>query len=216
MHYSLKKILGAEELKYFIDYYNSHEHYVTKSMEKLAIPFDDIEFMQKINDLIKNKLGVSEGYTIVGDNYYKHNISYFPHCDATNERAWLNIVIPLAQYQVFGLQKFVVFDQLWLGPNVTWMGNVDIAGDFASNKKTNQRPRDSEFLKHSTDQELPELLWQQFNSNNFNRDYFQGLDGVAYDWTPGDIIVFDSQHIHATGKMQSKSKLGLSIRIERQ
>jgi hypothetical protein len=216
MHYSLKKILSAEELKYFIDYYDSHEHYVTKSMEKLAVPFDDTEFMQKINDLITNKLNVTGDYKIVGDNYYKHSISYFPHCDATNEHAWLNIVIPLAQYQVFGFQKFVVFDQLWLGPNVTWMGNVDIAGDFASNKKTNQRPIDSEFLKQGTDLRLPEVLWQQFDSKNFDRDYFHGLDGFAYNWTPGDIIVFDSQHIHATGIMKSKSKLGLSIRIERQ
>jgi len=216
MHYSLKQILTAEELQYFIDYYDSHEHYITKSMEKLAIPFDDIEFMQKINDLITNKLNVAGDYKIVGDNYYKHNISYFPHCDATNERAWLNIVIPLARYQVFGFQKFVVFDQLWQGPNITWMGKVDIDGDFASNKKTNQRPVDSEFLQHSTDLRLPEVLWQQFNSNSFDRDYFHGLDGFAYNWTPGDIIVFDSQHIHATGAMKSKSKLGLSIRIERQ
>lgn len=216
MHYSLKQILTAEELKYFIDYYDSHEHYVTQTMEKLSIPYDDSDFMSRINDLIKNKLGVTGDYTIVGDNYYKHDRSYFPHCDATNEHAWLNIVIPLAQYNVFGLQKFVVFDQFWLGPNVTWMGKVDIPGDFASNKKTNQRPRDSEFLQNSTDQALPEILWQQFNSNHFDRDYFHGLDGFAYDWRPGDIIVFDSQHIHATGAMKSKSKLGLSIRIERQ
>lgn len=207
--------MSAEDLQYFIDYYNSHEHYVTKGMEKLSIPYDDSDFMTRVNDLIKNKLGVTADYTIVGDNYYKHDRSYFPHCDATNERAWLNIVIPLMQYSVFGPQKFVVFDQLWLGANTTWMGKVSIPGDFASNKKTNQRPWDSQFLQHGTDCSLPEVLWQQFDSNNFDRDYFHGLDGVAYDWIPGDIIVFDSQHIHATGKMQSKSKLGLSVRIER-
>lgn len=215
MHHCLKNILSAEELQYFIDYYNSHERYVTQGMEKLSIPFDDTDFMSRINDLIKQKLSVTEDYKIVGDNYYKHDKSYFPHCDATNERAWLNIVIPLVQYQVFGFQKFVVFDQLWLGANTTWMGNVDIPGDFASNKKTNQRPRDSEFLQNSTDRRIPEVLWQQFDSKNFDRDYFHGLDGFAYSWTPGDIIVFDSQHIHATGVMKSKSKLGLSIRIER-
>ena len=56
MHYSLKQILTAEELKYFIDYYDSHEHYVTQTMEKLSIPYDDSDFMSRINDLIKNKL----------------------------------------------------------------------------------------------------------------------------------------------------------------
>jgi hypothetical protein len=222
MHYSLKNILSADELKYFIDYYDSHEHYVTKGMEKLAIPFDDADFMAVIHDLIKNKLGITANYTIVGDNYYKHDKSYFPHCDATNERAWLNIVIPLVQYNVFGSQKFVVFDQLWLGPNVTWMGpkinkiiDTNITEDFASNKKINQRPTDSEFLQNDTAHALPQVLWQQFDDNEFGRDYLHGLDGIAYNWIPGDIIVFDSQHIHATGKMQCKSKLGLSIRIDR-
>jgi hypothetical protein len=40
------------------------------------------------------------------------------------------------------------------------------------------------------------------------------MSGTSYDWIPGDIIIFDTQHIHATGNMKSKEKLGLSIRIE--
>jgi hypothetical protein len=214
MHYSLKNILSKKELEYFVDYYERHERYVTHGMEKLDIPFDDIDFMSKVDDLIKNKLGIVGDYKIVGDNYYRHSKRYFPHCDATNELAWLNIVIPLMRYETFGEQKFIVFDQLWQGPNMTWMGKVNVTGDFNSNKKTNQKPVDSKFLEHSTNKELPDILWKEFD-DNFNRDYFHGLDGAAYDWTPGDIIVFDSQHIHATGNMKSKRKLGLSIRIER-
>jgi hypothetical protein len=215
MHYSLKNILSKEELTYFIEYYESHERYVTHGMEKLAIPFDDPDFMSRVNELIKNKLGIEKDYKIVGDNYYRHSKRYFPHCDATNERAWLNIVIPLVRYEVFGEQKFIVFDQLWQGHNVTWMGKIQVTGDFNSNKKTNLRPIDSDFLKHSTNAKLPDVLWKEFDNNNFDRDYFYGLDGIAYNWTPGDIIVFDSQHIHATGNMKSKRKLGLSIRIEK-
>jgi len=215
MHYLRKNILTKEELAYFIDYYNSRERYVTFGMEKLSIPYDDIEFMSKINNLLQDKLGIKGDYNVIGDNYYRHSKSYLPHCDATNERAWLNIVIPLEQYEVFGNQKFVVFDQTWAGRNITWTGKIQISGDFASNKKTNQRPVDGEFFRNGTDSELPEELWQQFDENNFDRDYFYSMSGVAYDWIPGDVLVFESQHIHATGKMQSSKKLGLSIRIEK-
>lgn len=215
MHYSCKNILSKEELRYFIDYYNSHERYTTYGMEKLSIPYDDKEFMSVIDDLLQNKLNIDKDYTVIGDNYYRHSKSYFPHCDAINERAWLNIVIPLEQYEVFGKQKFVVFDQKWLGPNLTWTGKIEIPGDFASNKKTNQRPVDSEFFSNGTGTELPQELWEQFNKDYFDKDYFYSMNGTAYDWTPGDIVVFESQHIHATGIMQSAKKLGLSIRIEK-
>ena len=215
MHYSRKKILSDNDLNYFIDYYDSREHYTTFGMEKLTIPYDDKEFMSVVDDLIQNKLNIKEDYKVVGDNYYRHSKSYFPHCDATNEKAWMNIVIPLEQYEVFGKQKFMVFDQTWAGRNLTWTGKIQIPGDFASNKKTNQRPVDSEFFGHGTNLELPIDLWEQFDENNFDRDYFYSMSGTAYDWTPGDIIVFESQHIHATGKMKSVKKLGLSIRIEK-
>ena len=161
------------------------------------------------------KTNIDKDYTVIGDNYYRHSKSYFPHCDAINEQAWLNIVIPLEQYEVFGQQKFVVFDQKWLGRNITWTGKIEIPGDFASNKKTNQRPVDSEFFSNGTGTELPQELWEQFNKDYFDKDYFYSMNGTAYDWTPGDIVVFESQHIHATGIMQSAKKLGLSIRIEK-
>lgn len=215
MHYSLKNILSLEDLNYLIDYYDQREHYVTFGMEKLSIPYEDSEFMSVIDNIIKNKIGIKEKYKVVGDNYYKHSKSYFPHCDALNEQAWLNIVIPLKRYQEIGEQKFIVFDQKWLGPNLTWIGKIQINGDFASNKKTNQRPVDGDFFANGTGNELPENLWDHFNKDIFDKDYFYSMSGFEYDWTPCDIIVFESQHIHATGKMQSAQKLGLSIRIEK-
>jgi len=215
MHYSLKNIISNQILDYLINYYDSKEHYVTFGMEKLSIPYEDKEFMSVIDDILQNKIGINEKYKVIGDNYYRHSQSYLPHCDAINDKAWLNIVIPLQQYNPNGIQKFIVFDQKWLGRNLTWAGNLQLAGDFSSNKKTNQRPVDGEFFKDGSDKELPENLWNEFNKNNFDKDYFYSMDGTAYDWIPGDVIVFESQHIHATGKMQSLRKLGLSIRVEK-
>ena len=215
MHYSLNNILSKEELEYFIDYYDSHDHYLTRGMEKLLIPFGDTEFIAIIDNIIQTKIGVSDQYKIIGDNFYKHEFSYFPHCDATNKKAWLNIVIPLKQYDQFGDQKFIVFDQTWIGENMTWVGNANIGLDFRSNKKTDQRPIDGEFLTNSTNTKLPDEIWQQMDHTYFDQDYFYSMSGTSYDWIPGDIVIFDSQHIHATGKMQSKKKLGLSIRIEK-
>jgi hypothetical protein len=215
MHQSFKNILSIKELEYFIDYYNSQDHYLTRAMEKVLIPFDNEEFMTVIDNLIQNKLGVNEKYKIVGDNFYKHKFSYFPHCDATNEQAWLNIVIPLEQYNKFGDQKFIVFDQMWTGKNMTWCGNANINLDFRSNKKTEQRPVAGEYFTNSTNTKLSDSIWQEMDHQYFDQDYFYGMSGTVYDWQPRDIIVFDSQHIHATGKMQSDKKLGLSIRIEK-
>jgi hypothetical protein len=215
MHYSLKNILSADDLNYLIDYYNSKEHFVTHGMEKLDMPFNDKEFIAVIDNILQNKIGIKEKYKIIGDNYYKHTHSYFPHCDAVNENAWLNIVVPLQQYQVFGDQKFIVFNQTWLGPTITWMGKIQLDGEFVNNKKTNQRPADGEFFRNGTDKELPDDIWQHLNEEYFDKEYLYSMNGVAYDWCPHDVIVFESQHIHATGKMQSTEKLGLSIRIEK-
>lgn len=215
MHYSINNAISATDLNYLIDYFYSKERFITNSMEKLLMPKDDLVFMSYIENLIKTKLNI-DNFRIVGDNFYKHSNSYFPHCDATNEKAWMNIVIPLERYVITGLQSFVVFDQWWSGTPTTWMGKVQMQGDYVSNKKSNTRPCDSELFSLGTDKDLPDDIWAHFDPRKFDKDYFFSMSGKAYDWEIGNIIVFDSQHIHATGKMKSRSKLGLSIRIEHQ
>jgi len=215
MHYSIKNILFKEELDYFINYFYSNERFVTNGMEKLLMPKDDLIFMSYIDNFIKTKLHI-DNFKIVGDNFYKHSNSYYPHCDATDEKAWLNIVVPLERYTVSGQQNFIVFDQQWLGTPTTWMGKVQMQGDYVSNKKSNTRPCDSELFSLGTNKELPNNIWTEINEYKFDKDYFFSMSGELHEWEPGNIIVFDSKHIHATGKMKSGSKLGLSIRIENQ
>jgi hypothetical protein len=213
MHKLLENIITDSELQYLESIFLNGTHILSNGMDKVALPLDDIDFIKLVNDIIVQRLGISAPYDIVGDNFYKHSNSYFPHCDAIEDSAWLNIVIPISRMGARSVQKFIVFDQLWQGKNITWLGNYQFPGDFYSNKKTNNRPCDSEFLENSTGTALPMDIWQHIEQKHFTLDYFHGLSGVAYDWYPGNVLVFDSRHPHATGRMQSTSKLGVSIRI---
>lgn len=213
MHKVLKNIITSEDLNYLSTVFDTEPHRHTQSMEKVDLPLHNEQFFKWAQGIIENRVDVTEPYVIVGDNFYKHSNSYFPHCDAIESTAWLNIVIPMYQWQPFGQQKFIVFDQTWTGGPATWMGSCVIQGDFENNKKRSERPCDGEYFQGGTDAELPEDVWQHLNQKYFTQNYFYSMSGTAYDWSPGDIIVFDSQHIHATGKMQSQSKLGVSIRI---
>lgn len=211
MHKILENILTESDIKYLKQVFDDENHYHTKGMEKASLPLHKIEFHDFVTDLLENKISFNN-YEIVGDNFYRHSNSYFPHCDAIELNAWMNIVIPIELTEIYGQQKFIVFDQCWSGQNATWMGKFKLPGDFSSNKKREDRPCDSEHFCNGTKQELPENLWENLDQTYFDKDYFHGMSGTAYDWVPGHIIVFDSYHIHATGKMQCKSKLGLSIR----
>lgn len=214
MHRIIEQSVTDAELNYFINYYNTHDHYTTHGMEKLSVLNGDDNFLNYIVHFVKEKLNIDD-FTVVGDNFYRHSQSYFPHCDAIEDNAWYNIVVPLIRYNPTKFdQKFVVFDQIWQGANATWIGSLEMQNDFASNKKILARPCDSEFMSNCTDQQLPKNLWQHLDANvNLSQEYLFGLTGMAYNWRPGDLIVFDSHHIHATGNMQSASKLGLSIRV---
>lgn len=213
MHKLLENLVTESELEYLTSIFDNGDHILSHGMDKVLLPLDNAGFRNLVTDIIEKRLGICDPYEIVGDNFYKHGNSYFPHCDAVEETAWLNIVIPIKRFDHVAVQKFIVFDQTWAGKNQTWLGSYQLSGDFYSNKKTNQRPCDSELLESPTGTPLPADIWQHLEQRHFTNDYFHSLSGVAYDWEPGNIIVFDSRHIHATGKMQSHSKLGVSIRI---
>jgi hypothetical protein len=212
MHKIIENFVEPELQEYLLGIFAREQHYNTQTMEKASLPMQDSKFVDCINKIIQNATGAQD-YVIVGDNFYRHAISYFPHCDAIEDSAWMNIVIPLRLENTISQQKFIVFDQTWQGQNATWVGNLKLEGDFYSNKKISERPCDSELLEYKTNMELPLDIWQHIDNKYFNRDYFYSMSGTAYNWAPGNVIVFDSQHIHATGRMQCKFKTGLSIRI---
>jgi hypothetical protein len=43
---------------------------------------------------------------------------------------------------------------------------------------------------------------------------FFGLTGHALNYKPGNLLIFNSKYIHATGKMLAKHKIGLSLKFK--
>lgn len=210
----LKNILTQEELEYLINYfYYSKNSYVIKNgMKKLPILFNDFQLISFLNKIIEEKLNI-KNYKLLGDNFYEHSLSYFPHCDANQTNSWLNIVIPLKLFDLTELeQKFIIFDQQYTSP-ATWIGSLEIENDFDSNKKNNKRICDTDNVLNLTNDTVPSDLWNEIDTTWLSKDYLFGISGTVFRWSPGDVIVFDSRYIHATGKMHVSKKLGLSVRI---
>lgn len=204
------------EIDYLEKYFNSRPEYtITNGMKKHLIcnvP-QDPGFLELLHDIIQNRIGIKEPYELIGDNFYEHSFSYFPHCDAAELNSWLNILLPIKLYDQIEEQKFIVFDQKYNAGNATWMGSYELIGDFLSNKKINTRICDTEHVSDLTLTDIDDNLYNDVNKKYLSKEYLFGMSGDSFPWIPGNIIVFDSKFIHTTGKMNCSKKLGLSVRI---
>ena len=204
------------EIDYLEKYFNSRPEYVvTNGMKKHPVCHVEQEprFLELVHDIVQNRIGIKEPYELIGDNFYEHSFSYFPHCDALQSNSWLNILLPIKLYDQIEEQKFIVFDQKYNAGNATWMGSYELVGDFLSNKKINARICDTESVMHQTGIDINDDLYNNIENKYLSKDYLFGMSGDSFSWTPGDVIVFNSKFIHTTGKMRCNKKLGLSIRI---
>lgn len=212
---SLHNVMSSEELLYLLRYFNDRTDYdVTQGMKKIPIigTVHDPKFLEMIHDIIKNKVGIDKEYVLLGDNFYQHTTSYYPHTDCKQSNSWLNIVVPINLDRVREPQKFIVFDQQY-NTNATWMGTYRMPGNFASNKTMNTRICDTENVNNLTGMDISDDLYANISKKNLSKEELFGLSGDVFDWTPGDLIVFNSKYIHVTGDMKCSRKLGLSIRI---
>lgn len=206
----------VSEINYLEKYFYSRPEYViTNGMKKYPVcnvP-NDTEFLELVHDIIQNRIGIKEPYELIGDNFYEHSFSYFPHCDALQSNSWLNIVIPIKLFDKISDQKFIVFDQKYNAGNATWMGSYDLKSDFLSNKKITTRISDTNNVVNQTGKDINDSLYNDINKTYLSKDYLFSMSGDSFSWNPGDIIVFDSRFIHTTGTMNCSKKLGLSVRI---
>lgn len=214
--YSLQNVVNRDELEYLENYFNTRDDYdITNGMKKYPINYvsHDQKFLDLVKDIIENKVGITGPYELLGDNFYQHTSSYYPHCDARQKNSWLNIVVPIKLFGLRQTQKFIVFDQQYLLGNSTWMGIKSVPNDFKSNTSIKVRMCDSEGVINTTNQDINDELYKDIAPLHFPKEQLFGMSGKSFDWIPGNIIVFDSKYIHATGKMNCQQKLGLSIRI---
>jgi len=207
-------ILSQDKLDIILDYFlkNPSKYIQTMSMTKLVWKDVDSDQVRSVVNSIINEIGF-EDYHIIGDNYFLHSRSYFPHCDLVNNSNY-NVLIPLHIENPKDTQNFIIFDQLWLGESQTWVGNLETKNDFIYNKLVKTRPYDSDLLEGKTHNSCPNNIIGNMDMTYLTEEYLFGLSGRVIPWIPGHIIVFDSKHIHATGKMQCDHKIGLSLRIK--
>lgn len=205
-----KKVL-AEILEYFE---TSSDVVLHNGMEKLENPW----LLPIIQDKIKPVLSKYFDTTLenLGDNIYKHNHPYFPHVDTSKTYPCFNVLIPIKVDRDLP-QKFCIFDQYVnrFESGYTWVGNLyQFIKDFDYNKKRKFVYNDDIVVNPEVEQLDNDFFENYLQSKTFSKDLFKGLNGVAIDFKPGNLIVFDSKYIHCTGKFHGNWKVGLSLRFK--
>lgn len=218
MHYKIiEDCITQDTIKQIVNYFfnNSHMHRHTNGMIKIDSPWN----LEPIKDLLKPLLSevISIALDSIGDNIYKHNHPYFPHVDLHGSYPCFNVLIPLKLSNETD-QRFVIFDQYVNDTTQgrTWLGDFTLpnSSEFESNKSRKFFIGDPivEGLgtKHIDHDFYKRYLEHPLRSKNL----FRGLTGVAIPYKPGNMIIFDSKHIHCTGKMTCEYKMGLSLRFK--
>ena len=194
----LYDILNEQEIESLLKEYYDADSYNTESMKKVAPgPATKI-----IDDLIY-------GYKRVGGNYYQHFNPYLPHTDHREE--WgssINVVVPLHADDPTAC--LVVFDQCYNKDSVTWCLHFDVQ-QYQVNTGVLGRPFDYKDVIDLTNQPISDELYEKLKWSD--RDQWFGLTGKALEFKPGNILIFDNNHIHTTGIFKG-IKTGLSLRYK--
>ena len=191
----------------------SPKHQLTMGMEKVIDPWSIPMVRDLLDPTISHYIDTSDN---VGDTFFKHTDPYFPHADNNNEFDTVNVLIPLQRSHTQHNQYFIVFDQTnTQNSGATWMGEYDVPGEFQFNKKRTFPGRDT-IVSGATSEDITEELYNIYlHAPNRPRELFYGLSiNQAYDWVPGNMIMFNSDHIHCSGTMHCDWKLGLSLRFK--
>lgn len=216
MHYTLVKNAFSQDLLIDIyNYYNNHFHeaHITNSMYKIENPWNLDIVQKKIKPILAKYFDTN--LKNLGDNIYKHSDPYFPHCDTSQTYPCFNVLIPIKVENDLE-QKFCIFDQYIndFSSGVTWVGKwFSVMQEFERNKKREFIYNDL-IVENSTNTDIDNDFYiQNLEHKARDKSLFKGCSGVALDFKPGNLIIFDSKHIHCTGKMRCNWKMGLSLRF---
>lgn len=192
------------------DLRNNFYQHTTKTachMEKLS-PIKQFKCVQNLVDYLKFDLD-----DLVGDNYYKHALSYFPHVDApiADSKKYLHLVVPLEK-EYEEEQHFIIFDQYSKIGQATWTGLLDEDIPFQVNVQK-KGYIDSSDIENYIENGIDDSFAGKYLAHPI--DWYNGLSGKAYKWTPGKGIMFPSNRLHASGKMPgNKHKLGITFKFK--
>ena len=162
----------------------------------------------------------------LGGNFYRHKIPYHPHVD--HELHWplaVNFVIPI--FVEGPPVNFIVFDQRWHMSPTTWSMVQKLSTFFRNGFSTTGPvegiPGNSEIEGH-THKDIDEQFWLDHlhhwitdppgtpGCRDRSRGVYFGLSGKAFPFIPTSAIMFETKHIHCTGRFMGGHKLGLTLR----
>lgn len=216
MHYKVyENAFDLEIIKGIFNYYTEYKNiHSTNGIYKIEHPWN-IDIIQNTIKPILSQY-IDTNLPNIGDNIYKHNYPYYPHVDLSGASyPCINVLIPIKVHNNVE-QKFCIFDQHTtdFSTGATWVGNhYDIIKDFEHNKKRKFIHND-DTIKNKTGYDIDENFYiNNIDHIDRDREMFKSLSGVAVDFKPGNLIVFDSKYIHCTGKMTCDWKIGLSLRF---
>lgn len=210
----IKDVVDAAALRHFF-HSNKELQFTTNGMTKIDYPHQYPIVENTIKELSKVIDSTGTIHSCIGDNFFKHSDPYFPHVDICEAYPTFNCLLPLELSEPCD-QRFIVFDQYVTDRNpATWMGDINMEGDFISNKKA-KFVHSSQSVGNLTGHEIDESFYRDhlMQGQGRPRELFFGMSGTAIEYTPGDVILFDSKYIHCTGSMQCSWKLGLSLRFQ--
>lgn len=147
-----------------------------------------------------------------GGNIYKHDHDYGPHTDSYRPDQLINCLIPIYLHEpTEEKQHIVIFDQ-YISNGVgriwrckPWKGETEL--EF--NKKTELSPYQDELVHNKIEGIDMEFYKKYLEHAGTWPDMYRGLTGTAYEAVPGNLILFNSNHIHTTGKLNCSWKIGL-------
>lgn len=149
-------------------------------------------------------------------NIYKHTNRYTAHVDSGDPKQMINALIPIHIEKPKTIQKFVVFDQ-WIdnGTGVTWEP-THRGKTLDYNKQVRFRPWEDSRVKDKTSNNIDIKFFRNYLQQPYSEPwkYYKGLSGVAYDFVPGNLILFNSNNIHCTGRFVGEWKIGMHIQFE--
>lgn len=147
----------------------------------------------------------------LGGNFYRHRTPYHPHVD--HQPHWplsINFVIPI--FFEGPPVDFIVFDQRWHMSPRTWSMVQQVVeffrNGFSVNLPEHGIPGTSDIEGH-TQKDIDYNFWK--NHLDHPHTYYYGLSGKAFPFEPKSLIMFETKHIHCTGKFEG-NKLGLTLR----
>jgi hypothetical protein len=216
MHYKLfQNVFDINLLEEIFEYFISNIDTINKKngMSKLENPWEIPLVQNKLKPILSKYFNVN--LPNIGDNIYKHTLPYFPHVDTSITYPSFNVLIPIKIHNNLS-QKFCIFDQYTndVSSGHTWVGNFfKLINNYEHNKKR-KFIFDDNIVENKTSTGISDDFYNNYlDCKIFDKELFKGLNGIAVDFIPGNLIIFDSKYLHCTGKISADWKVGLSLRF---